>query len=68
MSRLGDEGDRDRFIIRSPEGDKFYMVATDLKIHGNWDWFRAQNWGSRSLLVWESTDLVNWSDARLVEA
>jgi hypothetical protein len=66
-STLGEHGARDPFIIRSPEGDKFYMIATDLKIHGNWDWGQAQKWGSVSLLVWESTDLASWSDVRLVE-
>ncbi|WP_018931173.1 immunoglobulin-like domain-containing protein [Gracilibacillus lacisalsi] len=66
-SKLGEKGLRDPFIIRSPEGDKFYMIATDLKINGNWDWNRAQTEGSRSIMVWESTDLVNWSEQRLVE-
>ncbi len=66
-STKGEKGARDPFIIRSPEGDKFFMIATDLKIYGNWDWGRSQTWGSQSLLVWESNDLVNWSDARLVE-
>ncbi|WP_428241934.1 LamG-like jellyroll fold domain-containing protein [Gynuella sp.] len=64
---LGEQGARDPFILRSPEGDKFYMIATDLKIYGNGDWGRSQTWGSQSLLVWESNDLVNWSDARLVK-
>ena len=31
-STLGEKGVRDPFIIRSPEGDKFYLIATDLKI------------------------------------
>lgn len=66
-STLGEEGVRDPFIIRSPEGDKFYLIATDLKIYGNGDWTGAQNSGSQSLMVWESTDLVNWSDQRMVE-
>ena len=66
-STLGEEGVRDPFIIRSPEGDKFYLIATDLKIYGNGDWNAAQNSGSQSLMVWESTDLVNWSDQRMVE-
>ncbi|SHN22087.1 immunoglobulin-like domain-containing protein [Gracilibacillus kekensis] len=66
-SKLGEQGLRDPFIIRSPEGDKFYMIATDLKIHGNGDWGRAQTSGSKSIMVWESTDLVNWSEQRLVE-
>lgn len=33
-STLGEKGVRDPFIIRSPEGDKFYLIATDLKING----------------------------------
>ena len=66
-STLGEQGVRDPFIIRSPEGDKFYLIATDLKIYGNGDWSAAQNSGSQSLMVWESTDLVNWSDQRMVE-
>ena len=37
-STLGEKGLRDPFIIRSPEGDKFYLIATDLKIYGNGDW------------------------------
>lgn len=65
-STLGEKGVRDPFIIRSPEGDKFYMIATDLKIYGNGDWNAAQNSGSQALMVWESTDLVNWSDQRMV--
>ncbi|WP_408007739.1 immunoglobulin-like domain-containing protein [Pseudalkalibacillus sp. A8] len=66
-SELGEEGLRDPFIIRSPEGDKFYMIATDLKMHGSGDWGRAQTNGSRSIMVWESSDLVNWSEQRMVE-
>ncbi|HYN97239.1 MAG TPA: immunoglobulin-like domain-containing protein [Pilimelia sp.] len=66
-SALGERGVRDPFIIRSPEGDKFYLIATDLRIHGNGDWERAQRRGSRSIMVWESVDMVNWSAQRMVE-
>ncbi|OLS33402.1 immunoglobulin-like domain-containing protein [Bacillus sp. MRMR6] len=66
-SELGEKGLRDPFIIRSPEGDKFYLIATDLKINGNWNWDRAQRQGSRSIMVWESNDLVNWSEQRMAE-
>ena len=66
-STLGEKGVRDPFIIRSPEGDKFYLIATDLKINGGNGWDAAQNSGSQSLMIWESTDLVNWSDQRMVE-
>lgn len=66
-STLGEKGVRDPFLLRSPEGDKFYLIATDLKINGGNGWEAAQNEGSQSLMVWESTDLVNWSEQRMVE-
>ncbi|MFC7597013.1 family 43 glycosylhydrolase [Terrabacter sp. GCM10028922] len=65
-STEGEQGVRDPFIIRSPEGDKFYLIATDLKIYGNGDWDRSQRHGSRYIEVWESTDLVNWGQQRHV--
>jgi hypothetical protein len=61
-SSLGNKGVRDPFIIRSPEGDRFYLIATDLKINGNWDWGAAQTQGSRAIIVWESDNLVDWSE------
>jgi hypothetical protein len=64
---LGTKGVRDPFIIRSPEGDKFYQIATDLRIYGNGDWDASQRTGSKSIVVWESTDLVHWTDQRLVK-
>ncbi|WP_026923010.1 immunoglobulin-like domain-containing protein [Glycomyces arizonensis] len=66
-SDQGEGGVRDPFVIRSPEGDRFYLIATDLKIHGNGDWDGAQRHGSRSIMVWESTDLIDWGEGRLVE-
>lgn len=65
-SALGEQGLRDPFLIRSPEGDRFYLIATDLKIYGGGDFGTAQETGSRSIMVWESTDLVNWSEQREV--
>jgi hypothetical protein len=66
-STLGEGGVRDPHIVRSPEGDRFYMVATDLCLYKSLDWDRHQRHGSRSIMVWESTDLVNWGEGRLVE-
>src|SRR5690606_40785368 len=67
-STQGTEGLRDPFIIRSHEGDKFYMLATDLKIAGLAGGFAtAQKSGSLGMEVWESTDLVNWSEQRHVQ-
>ncbi len=66
-SDFGEKGLRDPFIIRSPEGDTFYLIATDLSIGRNGDWGRAQRQGSKYLEVWESHDLVNWSAQRHVK-
>jgi len=67
ISTVGDKGVRDPYIMRSPEGDKFYMIATDLRIANGAGWSAAQTAGSKSIVVWESTDLVNWSKERLVK-
>lgn len=65
-STKGTTGLRDPFLIRSPEGDKFYLIATDLDIEAtNWD--ASQRTGSKYLEVWESTDLVTWSEQRHVK-
>ncbi|KRE30398.1 hypothetical protein ASG80_16700 [Agromyces sp. Soil535] len=63
-STLGEQGLRDPFLIRSPEGDRFFLLATDLKIYGGGDFGTAQETGSRSIMVWESDDLVTWSEQR----
>lgn len=67
-STMGEEGLRDPYIIRSAEGDKFYMIATDLQIaKGGTDvWGNAQKNGSQAVMVWESEDLVNWGEQRMV--
>ena len=65
-STYGEMGLRDPFLIRSPEGDRFFLIATDLSIGRNGDWDRAQRQGSRYLEIWESTDLKNWSEQRHV--
>ena len=66
-SAYGTKGLRDPFIIRSAEGDRFYLLATDLKGWPAVDFGEAQESGSTYLEVWESTDLVNWSDQRHVK-
>ncbi|MGO2634650.1 MAG: family 43 glycosylhydrolase [Galactobacter sp.] len=66
-SDKGTKGLRDPFIIRSPENDKFYMIATDLSIGRTGDWNGSQRQGSRYIEIWESTDLVDWGQQRHVE-
>ena len=55
------KGLRDPYILRSKDGDKYYMVATDLCIGCGTGWGPAQSAGSLKIEVWESTDLVTWS-------
>ncbi|KAM5346120.1 hypothetical protein ACJ41O_009125 [Fusarium nematophilum] len=66
-SKFGTKGLRDPFIIRSPEGDTFYMIATDLSIGSGTSWGDAVRKGSLYLEVWESHDLVNWSEQRHIK-
>ena len=70
----GDRGVRDCTIARcpGPEGDTFRILATDLslaygmrgKYHNDWD--EISRHGSRQLALWESKDLVHWSEQQLV--
>ncbi|MDQ0062733.1 family 43 glycosylhydrolase [Paenibacillus harenae] len=60
-SELGEKGVRDPFLVRSPKEDKFYLIATDLRIANGKGWAAASAAGSRDMIVWESADLVNWS-------
>jgi len=60
-SELGEKGVRDPFLVRSPKEDKFYLIATDLRIANGKGWSAASNAGSRDVIIWESADLVHWS-------
>ena len=70
-STLGTHGLRDPFVIRSHEGDKFYLLATDLNVAPitvDGETYPGRGFdvktGSKSIMIWESTDLVNWSEQR----
>jgi len=66
-------GVRDPFLVRSPREGKFYLFATDLCIgpeniaNGTVGWGTSQFNGSHCLRVWESEDLVNWSEPWLAD-
>ena len=53
-------GHRDPYILRSHDGDRYYMIATDLCIGCGTSWGEAQSNGSLKVNVWESTDMVHW--------
>lgn len=60
-STVGTKGVRDQALVRSPDGSKYWIIATDLCIGCGQNWDSAVNNASRNLVVWESTDLVTWS-------
>ncbi len=65
LSDVGQKGVRDSFLIRSHDGKKIWIIATDLNVHNDGNWHKHTHNGSRSLVIWESTDLVHWSPPRL---
>jgi len=75
ISEIGTSGVRDPYIIRLEGENKFVLLATDLSIYkkrletgnGVETWKQAVQSGSRSLVIWESTDLVKWEGPRLVQ-
>ena len=67
LSTVGTRGVRDPALVRSPAGDRYWIIATDLRIASGTSWADAANRGSKSLVVWESTDLVTWSAPRLLD-
>ena len=68
----GSRGARDFTICRCKHTGRFYIVATDLSLaygmrnefHHSWD--AISRHGSRCLSIWESGDLVHWSEQRLL--
>ncbi len=71
VSDLGEKGARDPHIIRSPEGNRYFITATDLSIYSRRAskdcWKDCQENGSRSIVIWESDNLADWSAPRLVQ-
>jgi hypothetical protein len=65
-SRLGTNGIRDPFIVYDEKLKKYFIIATDL-LTTSGNWYNFSHKGSRSLLVWESEDLITWSEERLIE-
>lgn len=63
----GTTGIRDPFIVYDEGMKKYIIIATDLCTTKGGSWHDYSSKGSRSLFVWESEDLVSWSEERLVE-
>ncbi|ALO68120.1 hypothetical protein AS189_18490 [Arthrobacter alpinus] len=63
----GTGGVRDPNIVRGPDGT-FHILATDLRV---WrpegpDWWEFRHRGSLDVVMWDSTDLITWSEPRYV--
>jgi hypothetical protein len=67
VSTDGDRGVRDPYLLRSADGRGFVLLATDLCINRTGNWRRAVEAGSQSIVIWKSSDLVHWSEPRLVK-
>lgn len=67
VSTVGEKGVRDPSLIRSADGKKFILLATDLRIASGKGWDAARFEGSTSLVFWESPDLVTWSEPWIVD-
>lgn len=66
-SDVGTKGIRDPFIVFDENLNTYFIIATDLNTDNGYSWKDAETAGSRSILIWESQDLIHWSDARLAE-
>ena len=60
FSTIGTYGVRDPFLVRNPNTGIIYLIATDLRIEAGYGWKAAQEKGSRSIIVWETKDLIHW--------
>lgn len=61
-------GIRDPYILRKHDGSGFFIIATDLSIvniGGNWG--ASQQNGSHNIIVWETDDLTDLGEPRMVE-
>ena len=72
-SKVGEKGVRDPYLYRSKEGDRFFLIATDLSIYNRGGWFQneqgyydASTTGSSNLVLFESPDLIHWSEPILL--
>lgn len=67
-SHLGTTGVRDPALVRDHEG-RFHILATDLRVQdgGATRWDEWSRHGSRSLIAWDSPDLLHWGEPRSVE-
>ncbi|KAH7130017.1 family 43 glycoside hydrolase [Dactylonectria estremocensis] len=65
-STVGTKGVRDIFLATNSARSEYFTIATDLDINASgfsWDWATRQ--GSRGIVVWKSSNLIDWSESSL---
>lgn len=67
QSGISEMGVRDPYILRSKLDGKFYIMATDLRIASGKGWEVARSSGSKKIIFWTSSDLIEWSEAWAAE-
>ena len=63
----GTTGIRDPFIVYDKKIKKYFIIGTDLCTTKGGNWHDYSHKGSRSLFVWESENLIDWSKEKLIE-
>ncbi|KAI1760227.1 glycoside hydrolase family 43 protein [Hypoxylon sp. FL1150] len=65
-STVGTKAVRDIFLATNTARSEYYLLATDLDVEAlDFSWDTPTRTGSRGLVIWKSTDLVNWSEGTL---
>lgn len=75
QSTISERAVRDPFIMRRSDRDGFVLIGTDLDFNspsyatanGGIDFGATVRRGSTGICVWESPDLVHWSNERVVD-
>lgn len=73
-SHIGTTGVRDPHIVRNPVTGIWTIIATDLRVFGGergtehgGNWYEWSHHGSTSLIIWQSADLVHWSEPHMLD-
>ncbi len=70
-STIGEQGVRDFTILRKEDGT-YCILATDLSLARNFKTKYKESWdevgknGSKSLILWQSVDLIHWSKPQAI--
>ncbi|KAI5867882.1 glycoside hydrolase family 43 protein [Durotheca rogersii] len=65
-SDVGTKAVRDIFLATDSARSEYYLIATDLDVRAaGFSWDKATRHGSRGIVVWKSSNLVDWSGPSL---